>query len=544
VLARIAGDVFRGVVLVVAATRLIGYVLWLSLRGRADARLIGGRLRSTFQDLGATYVKVGQFLAARFDLLPLETCNELALLFDRVPPMPGDVLRRTIESELGAPVDRDFQSFDWTPIAAASIAQVHRARLRDGTVVAVKVQRPGLAATLAADARWFRRLAWVADRVGLTGGFSASEAVDEFVSYTTREFDFIAEGRAADRRRRDALPGEVIPRIEWSLTTKRLLTMEYLDGISLARVIELYEAGALHRVHRTLPDFDIRGGLRLLTRACLSQVFVSGFFHADPHPGNIFFMAGHRVGLVDFGIFGEVSGHERTLLAAFIGRNVAGDIDGSFRGFAQLCQPTERTDLRAFERDAKHVLQSWHAALTDPATAPRDRLLGKYLGLMLTVLRRHRLKMEMNTLLVWRTVLTLDASAQRFAALFDLSAELGRFFAERQARALDGALALVCSREASLEWAALIEAVRLSEPLTGDIAAGRLRLRVADTERAGATARGVSHRAILAPLFFVTIAATVRVWYDIVSSMPPLLLFGVAAMAVAFVSGKVIFRDR
>src|SRR5688572_2727699 len=176
--------------------------LLLYLRGvRQPAAEIGIRVRRAFERLGVTYVKLGQFLAMRFDILPEDVCRELAKLFDAVPPMKAALVLRAIEEEFGEPADTLFAEFREEPLAAASIAQVHRAVLQSGEVVAVKVQRPRIREIFAADIRNLRRLAYAGDVLRILGPQSMVEAVEEFQRFTSREMDFLTEANTAQKLR-------------------------------------------------------------------------------------------------------------------------------------------------------------------------------------------------------------------------------------------------------------------------------------------------------------------------------------------------------
>jgi len=167
-------------------------------RGRLSR---GARIRLAFEQLGVTYIKLGQYLALRFDVVPRDVVDELNKLFDEVPPAPLEEVIEAIAVELGAPVEALFESFDRRTVAAASVAQVYEARTVAGERVAVKVRRPNVIPVFDADMRNLRRIARVADAVGLLGRLSAREALDEFATWTRREFDFVREGRTADRLR-------------------------------------------------------------------------------------------------------------------------------------------------------------------------------------------------------------------------------------------------------------------------------------------------------------------------------------------------------
>jgi ubiquinone biosynthesis protein len=237
--------------------------------------------------LGVTYIKLGQFLALRFDILPWEVCEELGRLFDSVPPMPAAAVRKALETEFLAPIEVVFRTFEWTPIAAASIAQVHHATTHDGDEVAVKVRRVDAATLFAADVRILQKVALLLDWFGAVAPHSLDQVLAEFARFTNREMDFLIEGNTAEEVRRNAGPSERVPKIYWNLTRRSVLTMEFIQGRRLSDVLTMIEGHQCPGASAA-PDRDIARGIRNLAYACLRQLFVTGLFLADPHPGNIF----------------------------------------------------------------------------------------------------------------------------------------------------------------------------------------------------------------------------------------------------------------
>jgi ubiquinone biosynthesis protein len=378
--------------------------------------------------MGLTYVKLGQFLAMRFDVVPPDVARELGRLFEDVAPLRTDVIHTLVEAELGAPIEELFACFRPSPVAAASVAQVHEAWTVDGRHVAVKVQRPGIERIFASDIRNLRRLARLADRLGLLGALSALEIVDEFSRWTAREFDFVTEAMTAERLRASALPYEHAPTIEWALTTRRVLTMQFLEGISLATLGGILDDGGFEELQRRLPWLDLPVLVHRVATACLRQIFVKGFFHGDPHPGNILVQEDNTVAFVDFGIFGELTDYHREQLAAMIESVALGDVDRSFRYYSALADPTADTDFASFEREGKAVLRRWYEAMHASDGAPGAKHLGRYAGEMTEVVRRHRLRLSPETLLFWRALHALDSTAVRIGERFDLLSELRGFF--------------------------------------------------------------------------------------------------------------------
>ena len=418
-----------------------------ALRRPLAGGALAERLREALEELGLTYVKLGQFLALRFDIVPPDVARELNQLFEQVPPFDAAVVRQVIESELNAPLEEFFAEFETEPIAAASVAQVHRARTVSGERVAVKVQRPDIQRLFAADMQIILWVTSIADTLGLAGRLSLTEMASEFATWTWREMNFLIEAHTAERVRAHAVD-EVIPRVNWRLTTSRVLTAEFIEGISLARLASAVEKGE----QIGGPDLDISAVLHALAMASLRQLFTSGLFHGDPHPGNILVLHDNRVAFVDFGIFGEFNTFERAVLAGLIENLALGNIGDAFRYYEQELMPTESTDPRAFEREARAVLRRWHRNASDPSRPVSERHVGRYIGEMIEVSRRNGLRMGINYLLCWRTLNALDATVLRLQPEFDLMRELRTFFEAYRPGIQNRVLDLVLDRELALQY--------------------------------------------------------------------------------------------
>jgi ubiquinone biosynthesis protein len=400
------------------------------------------RIRKAFEELGLTYLKLGQFLAMRYDILPAEVCRELSKLFEDVQPMSLEEARVVVETELGGPLEELFLYFNPEPIAAASVAQVYEARTLQNEKVAVKIQRPGIDQTFTSDMRILRRIANLIDWSGLAGRLSITEMSDEFANWTQRELNFITEAHTADRLREFALPFEIVPKIYWELTTSKVLTLEFVAGISLSQVGNLLEKGEIEQLKTDYPHLQLEQAYHNLAFASMHQLFEIGFFHGDPHPGNILVRDDNTVAFIDFGIFGSLTESERETVAGFVESLAIGDVDGGFYYYSKELIPTEETDLITFELEAKSVLQQWRQVTTNPDLPLAERHLGKYIGDMIAISRRNHLRMGMEYLLFWRTLNALDSTILRLSAQFDLLSELRLFFEQTRGSFASQALEL------------------------------------------------------------------------------------------------------
>lgn len=487
-------DVRRALALLRVVARLLVPAVLFGWRGRTSHA--GTRLRLALEQLGVTYLKLGQFLAIRFDIVPPAIGRELEQLFDRVSPISYDAVYGVLTDELGDRPERLFAEIDPEPIASASIAQVHRARLHDGRPVAIKVQRPGIERIVRADLRNMRRLATLIDLFGLLGGLSARETVHELGIWTLRELDFLTEADAADRLRRHVGPYEEIPEIHRDLTTTRVLTMELVDGLSLAVIGRLHEAGGAAAVQARLPGVDLTLALHRFFDGYLSQLFEVGFFHGDPHPGNVIIRQNSTVAYVDFGIFGELTDHELRVVRRHVEAIAYGDIAESLRFYLKQVYETADTDLPAFKDAASSVLRRWYEASRDASrTSVTDRHLGRYSGEMLDLVRRYRLTMRMSTLLFWRSLIIVNSTVLRFPGTVDPLISSRTFFEPLPTEIAADVVGAGLDSRRMLTAATLLREASIEAQRALDDAARNERLWLVEADEAGPTFRANNRRA-------------------------------------------------
>jgi ubiquinone biosynthesis protein len=353
------------------------------------------RLRLALEELGPTFVKFGQALSIRTDLMPADVVSELTLLQDAVPPLPPGVAEQAIQDALGRPVSDMFLDFDTAPLAAASIAQVHRATLPSGEIVAVKIRRPGIETVIEADLAILSELATLAERhIADAELYSMRELVDEFARTIRREQDLVREGRLIERVA-SQFAGDLtvrFPRICWPLTTTNILTMEFLDGVKVSAV-GTDAAPALD------PQLVAQRG----ADAVLRQILVHGLFHADPHPGNILVMPGNVVAFVDFGIVGRVDREMRATLAETIlaiGQRDAGRLAEIV---VNVATPLRAVDMPALREDLEEMLDLY------ASISLGDLSLRAVFGSITDAMSRHRLRLPADVLLLIKSVSTIEA---------------------------------------------------------------------------------------------------------------------------------------
>jgi len=267
----------------------------------------GQRLREALETLGPIFVKFGQVLSTRRDLLPLDLADELARLQDRVPPFASDLAVAEVERSLGQPLEKVFQEFDKTPVASASIAQVHLGRLHDGTEVAVKVLRPGVEAAIARDVALLDTAAGLVERWWVDGRrLKPREVVAEFARHLEDELDLMREAANASQLGRNfaGSPLLLVPAVYWDLCAQRVMVMQRMHGTPISQVPLLRQKGV------DIPKLA-RSGVEIF----FTQVFRDGFFHADMHPGNILVADDGRYVALDFGIMGTLTEVDKNYLA-------------------------------------------------------------------------------------------------------------------------------------------------------------------------------------------------------------------------------------
>ncbi|MBW2630393.1 MAG: AarF/ABC1/UbiB kinase family protein [Deltaproteobacteria bacterium] len=320
-------------------------------RERVEKLTRSERLRMALEELGPTFVKMGQILSSRPDLIPVEFIEELSKLQDSVPPFPFSQVREIIEAELTSPIDGIFQRFEETPLAAASIGQVHRAQLKDGEDVIVKVQRPGIRTTIEVDLEILLHLAILIERhIEEWEIHRPTRIVEEFARSLEKEIDYTIEASNAERFARQFIGNSsvYVPRIFMETTTKQVLTMEFINGIKASEIDKLDNDGLDRNIIAS------RGADLIL-----EQVFKHGFFHADPHPGNVFIMPDNVICYLDFGMMGRVDRYAREHFADIVYGYVRRDESKIADAILKVVEWDIEPDRRILERDISDFVESY-----------------------------------------------------------------------------------------------------------------------------------------------------------------------------------------
>ncbi len=312
----------------------------------------GERIRLILEELGPTYIKLGQMMSTRPDIIPAAIIFELEKLQDKVKEISFDEVKVIIEDELELPLEELFTEFNPVPIAAASIGQVHKAALPSGDVVAVKVQRPNITKTIDTDLEILHNLArMVEKRYKWAKNYGISDIVDEFSLSLNMELDYGVEGRNAEKIAAQFKEDDTIrvPAVYWDYSTKRVLTMEYVEGIKINDVKSLDELG-----------FDRCLLSERFTEAMMKQILLEGLFHADPHPGNIFVQPGNRLVFLDFGNIGRISAQMKYEFASMLMALRRGSTDFVVRSILKIGVTPDDINHNQFRADVQEFIDNYY----------------------------------------------------------------------------------------------------------------------------------------------------------------------------------------
>lgn len=367
-------------------------------------------LRSILEELGATFIKLGQILSTRADLLPPDYLAELSKLQDSAPVVTFEAIREAIFKELGQPIEQVFLEFDPAPLAAASIGQAHAATLKDGTEVVVKIRRPGVVEQVDEDLKILKELAdAVSGRLELAGRYDIPGIVEEFSETLRAELDYMREGHNAERFAENFADerGLRIPRVFWETTTSRVLTLERIRGTKINDVASLDKQG-----------IDRPALARFAADVILRMVCEHGFFHADPHPGNFFIESDGAIGLIDFGMVGTLDEHTQDHLADLLIYINHQDTDRLVDVLLDLGVSRKRIDRASLRHDIQHLLATYWGL---PLGELRITAL---LNDVFAAMRKNHLHLPSNLSLLLKTVIMIEGLGVRLDPEFRMTTAL------------------------------------------------------------------------------------------------------------------------
>lgn len=454
----------------------LGFERSASEVGDAGEDTLPRRTRLALEALGPTFIKLGQILATRSDLLPPDWITELETLHSNAPTLPFDQIRDIVEQALGEPPEEAFASFDSQPLAAASMAQVHRAITHDGRPVVLKIRRPGIDRRMRADLRLLGQLAAVAEASSAElRRYAPTELVRSLADAVLEELDFANEGRNAERLRADFRddPRVVVPDIHWQWTSETLLVMDYVDGAPPRSADALRSAG-----------IDPQAIAELGADLVLDMVLINGRFHADPHPGNLLCLRGNRLALLDLGMLGHVSPRRREEFIDFVRSITASDPD-----------------------ELASVLQRWSTGVVPAANIRRtaDRLIARHGGQrivlaamvadFMALMRAEKLVLPADLLLIFKALMTIDGVLSAIVPDFDLSQAIER-----------SSLRIAMNRLSPARWDTTLQSVGRELLRAGDDAPRMIRAAVARLEAPMTVERTESPVALIGALRWLAAA--------------------------------------
>ena len=371
------------------------------------------RMRMALEELGPTFVKLGQLLSTRPDVIPVSYADEFAKLQDNVPSFSYDEIREQICIELGGEIEQFFSSFDQESIAAASIAQVHKARLLSGEEVVVKVRRPGISELIETDIDALMGLALIAER-HLPGSdiYDPVGLVKEFTRTIRREMDFSREGHTIEKFSADFAgdPTLYFPKVYWEVTGKGVLTLEFIDGIKVSDLEKLERAGLDRRL------IGRRGA-----DAFIKMVLEHGFFHGDPHPGNVLILPENVICLLDYGMVGRLDAELQEYLIDILLAIVKRNVDEVISLLLYSGEITDSLNIKALKRDLSEFIDDYYEVPL------QDIEVGRMLMEFLEIMTTYRIRFQPDLMLLAKALVAIEGMGRKLDPQFDMVAHLRPF---------------------------------------------------------------------------------------------------------------------
>lgn len=376
------------------------------------------RVRRALEELGPTFIKLGQILSTRADLIPLEFCNELEKLQDQVPAFEYKKAEEQIRNEFKKPVSKIFDNFSTEPKAAASLAQVHSAELKTGEKVIVKIQRPNIKMTIATDLEILYWLANLAEKhIEESRIYNPVEVVNEFKKTILKEIDFNTEANNTERFRRNFKNDNTvyIPGIFRDLSTAKILTMERIEGIKSTDLKGIERAGLDRK------QVAINGA-----NALLKQIFIDGFFHADPHPGNMFVLDNNRIAFIDFGMVGRIDEEAKAQLASILSAFLERDIPEMSEAFIAV-GAIEEVNAKKLNLDLRDLMEHYYGI------SLKELRMGQLLVDIVDIVSQNKIKIPPDLFLLSKALITVEGIGRKLDPEFNMTVQ-AKPFAEKLVR--------------------------------------------------------------------------------------------------------------
>src|SRR5699024_6415204 len=375
-------------------------------KGNINLQNIGIKLRESLQELGPTFIKLGQIASSRRDLVPEEIAVELEKLQDDVLSFPFETVREIVETELGEKLENVYENFEAEPLATASIGQVHIARLFSGEEVAVKIQRPDIVPPIESDLNILHMITRLLERkFAWARRYNLLDIIDEFSSSLRNELDYRLEGRNGERIGKQFIetPDIHIPRIYWTHTSKKVLTMEMIRGIKANRSEKLKAEG-----------YDLKIIASRIAESLLHQVLEEGFFHGDPHAGNIYILPGNRVAYLDFGMVGRLNDDLKYHFASLIIGLQQGDTNGMIKTFTEWGILDDNTNMNALKRDIESLITAYY-------DVPLEEIsLGKVMVDIFSIAYKHQIEIPNDIAILGKVILTTESIIEQLDPSFSI----------------------------------------------------------------------------------------------------------------------------
>ncbi len=379
----------------------------------SESKPVGRKICLMCEELGPTFIKLGQMLSLRADLIPELIADELRQLQDQVTPVPPEAIKKIIADELGAPAETVFASFDDHCLAAASIAQVYQAQLKTGEHVVVKIRRPNIDAVVTTDIEILTDLVSLLEKhYDWARDFQLSDVVDEFSKAIRMEMDYQREGRNTDKLYRffNDRNEIIIPKVYWRYSSSQILTLDYIRGVKFA---QLFDDAAFNR--RTIAE--------RLVRSFLDQALTAGVFHGDPHPGNLLFFQGNKIAYIDFGQVGILNTEMQHEFANLIIGLMKGDTDLLFRTIEQMASMPEDLDDRLFKADLELLRDKYY-------NIPFKEIhIGEVIGDIFETTKKNHIRIPKNFTLLGKALITLEGLISKLdnqISILELAEPYGR----------------------------------------------------------------------------------------------------------------------
>lgn len=450
----------------------IGFAPFLSLPQKMffdakekEAKTTGERIRLVLQELGPTFVKLGQIASTRPDLLPEEIIRELEKLQDQVPPFSFEEVRNIVQQELGDDLNKIFRQFADVPLAAASIGQVHQAILHSGEKVAVKIQRPNIADVIETDLEILQDLAVLAERrLEWAARYQIRDMVDEFSRSLRAELDYTIEARNAEKISNQFQndPNIYIPKVFWEYSTKKVLTMEYVEGVKFNELERLKQNG-----------YNLKKLAERLTKAIFQQIFIEGFFHGDPHPGNVLVLPGEVIAFIDFGMVGRLNPEMKYHFSSLVIALMRQSTDGVIKSICQMGLVPDDVNLMQLRDDMEQLSEKYYHV-------PLSKIsLGEAVNDLFRVAFRHSIRVPRDLTLLGKTLLTVEGMVEKLDpdfSILDIAEPFGRQLLKERLRPKN--VAEVVWKRVSDYGEMLIGFPKSMKELTSLIKQGKLHLEI------------------------------------------------------------------